>query len=100
MRCDRGEPNELLPISTDFLYLILSCLPLPIFLSGELEQVTMHLQHKVNAELHVLVISVDRIKHIAIAGDFLLRSINGLDLFLNELNDSIVRRRYTFDAVA
>jgi len=50
----------------------------------------MHLQHEVNAELHVLVISVDRIKHIAIARDFLLRSITGLDLFLNELNDSIV----------
>lgn len=40
------------------------------------------------------------IKDIAIGRDFLLRSITGLDLFLNELNDSIVRRRYTFDPVA
>src|ERR1700738_1955230 len=100
MWCDGSEPNELLSIGTDFLNLILGCLPPAVLLSREPKQVTMHLQHEIHAELHVRVIRMNRIQHIAVAGDFLLRSITGLDLFLNELSDSIVRRRYTFDTVA
>ena len=99
MRRNWSKSNGPSAIRTDLLDLVLSRLPAATLLWREFQKVSMQLQDKIHAEFHVGVIRMNRVQDIAIAGDFLFRTISRLYFLLDYFDDAIVRRDNSLDAV-
>lgn len=71
-----------------------------VVIPGMLEQVAMQLKNKSGAKLHLKSVRVNCLQDVAVACDFLLRSILWERLVFNERLDALNRSSHSLDAIA